>query len=473
MKRQIIYSTLLLLITGCSLTACGGGGAADVDTPDMITPPIVNPPVITPPVVIPPAVTPIAVSAASFNNKNLITTDATQLPSFRLLRDVNGWQFSPSESTAGCNTSGCVNGVLNDRSLAFADFLQDGTYSAFFTVWRRTGIHNEYLKNVPIVDAANRVYFAKFINGKWVDKTDVLLKTEADKFTCVSHSYTAVADFNNDNKPDLFVSCHGIDYSFGPGDTVSGKGIAEIFPTTWRDILFENQLMYLSQPDGTYKRTVVPGRVYGHHASTADINSDGKVDIITTNSSWGNTSIYEDYRPYFLLGNGDGTFTKNYNLLPQNIISTVGSRIHIYWTYLIPTVNNRVDLVVVGDKIAWYKNPGNGDFSNVTPTFIPLDVSYQASPLDILYKDGNFFVNHSGGDWPGVMRIKRVNADTMSVTEIYTLNRDLGMSEGAISPQLKITRDGNFLVPYVAGCQRDMTDPVFNTSKCSIRIPLQ
>lgn len=471
MKKQIVSSILLLLVTGCSLTACGGGGSASVETPDVITPPVIPP--VTPPVVNPPAITPIRVSAISYNNKNLIDTDAVQLPSFRLLRDVHGWQFSPSETTAGCNTPGCSNGVLNDRSLAFADFFQDGSHSAFFTTWRRTGVHNAYLKNAPIVDAPNKVYFAKFINGKWVDKTDQLLKTEADKFTCVSHSYTAVADFNNDTKPDLFVSCHGIDYSFWAGDTISGQGIDQIFPTTWRDILFENQLMYLSQPDGTYKRSVVPGKIYGHHASTADINSDGKVDVVTTNSSWGNTSVYEDYRPYFLLGNGDGTFTKNYNLLPQNIVSTVGSRIHIYWTYLVPTVNGRVDLVAVGDKIAWYKNPGNGDFSNVTPTFIPLDVGYQASPLDILYKDGNFFVNHSGGDWPGVMRIKKVNADTMAVTEIYTLNRDLGMSEGAISPQLKITKDGNFLVPYVAGCQRDMTDPLFSTSKCSIRIPLR
>ena len=469
MKKHLIISLVTLaaaLPAAVCLTGCGGGGGADPSA--TITVPVKPPVQVTPP-----STTPVSLSTGSYVNKSLIDTDSVQLPSFRLLRNVHGWQFSPSEISAGCNTAGCNGGVVNDRSLAFGDFFQDGSYAAFITTWRRTGIHDAYLKTAPIVDAPNKVYFAKFVDGKWVDKTDVLLKNEADRYTCVSHSYTAVADFNNDSKPDLFVSCHGIDYSFGPADTISGQGIDQIFPTTWRDILFENQLMYISQPDGTYKRTVVPGRIYGHHASTADINSDGKVDIITTNASWGNTSVYEDYRPFFLLGNGDGTFTKNYNLLPQNIISTVGSRTHIYWTYLVPTVNGRVDLIAVGDKIAWYKNPGNGDFSNVTPTFIPLEVTYTANPLDILYADGNFYVNHSGGDWPGVMRIKKVNAETLAVTEIYRLDRDLGMSEGAISPQLKITKDKKFLVPFVAGCQRDMIDPLFSTSKCSIKIQLQ
>lgn len=461
MKKHIIavVATIGVLATNLCLVGCGGGGGGTV----IPTPP--NPPQ-------PPVVTPFAVSALSYNNKNIIDTDNVQLPSFRLFRDTHGWTFSATETSAGCNTPGCSVGVVNDRSLAFGDFFQDGSYSAFISTWRRTGVHDSYLKIKPIVDAPNKVYFVKFINGKWVDKTSTLLPNEADRYTCVSHSYTAVTDFNKDGKPDLFVSCHGIDYSFGPGDTISGQSIEQLLPTTWRSILFNKQIVYLSQSDGTYKRIETADEIYGHHASTADIDGDGNVDVATTNASWGNANPYEDYRPFFLMGRGDGTFTKNYSRMPARVVTDVGSSIHIYWTYLIPTENGRVDLIAVGDKVAWYKNPGNGDFSNVTPTYLPLEVGYQATPLDIIYKNGNFYVNHSGGDWPGVMRIKKVNAQTLAVTQLYSLDRDPGMSEGAISPQLKITKDNQFLVPFVAGCQREPTDPLFNTSKCSIKIPL-
>jgi hypothetical protein len=461
MKKHIIaiVATVGVLASNLCLVGCGGGGG-------VVTP---EPPVQPPP---PPAVITKPVVALSYQNKNQIDTDNVQLPAFRLLRDTHGWTFSATETSAGCNTPGCSVGVVNDRSLAFGDFFQDGSYSAFISTWRRTGVHDSYLKIKPIVDAPNKVYFVKFINGKWVDKTSTLLPNEADRYTCVSHSYTAVTDFNKDGKPDLFVSCHGIDYSFGPGDTISGQSIEQLLPTTWRSILFNKQIVYLSQTDGTYKRIETADEIYGHHASTADIDGDGNVDVATTNASWGNANPYEDHRPFFLMGRGDGTFTKNYSRMPARVVTDVGSRIHIYWTYLIPTENGRVDLIAVGDKVAWYKNPGNGDFSNVAPTYLPLEVGYQATPLDIIYKDGNFYVNHSGGDWPGVMRIKKVNAQTLTVTQLYSLDRDPGMSEGAISPQLKITKDNKFLAPFVAGCQREPTDPLFSTSKCSIKIPL-
>lgn len=463
--KTVLYIAVLATLTACtsSLTACGGGGSAA----QVVTPPVV------PVVPVPPAITTLLPSATSYANKTLIDLDGTQLPSLRLLKEFSGWTPSAEELAAGCGPAGaCVgNGVVNDRSLAFGDFFQDGTYSAFMTTWRKTGVNDAYLINKPIVDAANKMYFAQFKDGKWVDNTAKLLPNPVDRFGCVSSSYTAVADFNGDKKPDLFLSCHGIDYSFGASDTVSGKAIWELMPTTWRSVFFDEQIVLLSQPDGTYKRSVIPGKIYGHHASAADINNDGKIDVATVNASWGNTTPSEDYQPYFLIGNGDGTFTKDYTRMPRNIVSQAGSYIHIYWTYLIP-IDGRIDLIAVGDKIAWYKNPGNGNFSEVVPTYIPVPVDQGLNALDMVYKNGNFYIDHSGGAWPGVMTIKKVNAQTLAVSEIYRLNRDLGMSEGAISPQLKITKDGLYLVPFVAGCERRLEDPQFNTSKCSIKIPI-
>ena len=460
--KKLTIGLLVLAISSALCTGCGGGGGGSLTPPTTPTPPVV----VTK-----------QVAATSYQNKNLIDTDSVQIPSLRILKNDFGFTPSAEELSAGCFTAGCTgNGVVNDRSLAFGDFFQDGSYAAFITTWRKTGTWDSYLINRPIVDAKNKAYFIRRENGRWVDKTAQLLPNPDDRYTCISHSYTAVADFNGDKKPDLFVSCHGIDFGFGPSDTVSGRNIDSLFPSTWRDIMFEEQIVFLSQPDGTYRRTTVPGKIYGHHASAADINGDGKVDVITVNGSWGNTNPYEDYRPFFLINNGDGTFTKDYTRLPAGIIDptnayAVGTSIHIYWAYLIP-VEGRIDLVLVGDKVAWYKNPGNGNFSNVIPTFLPLTVGFESSPLDIVYKSGYFYVNHSGGAWPGVMRVKKVSATDMSVQTIYTLNQDLGSSEGVISPQFKFTTDGTQLVPFVAGCEKDALAPNFNTSKCSIKISL-
>ena len=435
---------LAIALVICLCAGCGGGGTT------VVTPPVVTPP---PPVV----VTPLAVSKLSYVNKNDIPFDNTTIPTSELL----GLQRSPEES------------IVNDRSVAFADFFQEGKYSAFFVTWRFTNRFPECLPGVctpnPIVDSQNKAYFAREVNGKWVDETAKLIPDPADRLTCVSHSYTLISDFNNDGKPDLFVSCSGIDFTI--------PNIQTRYPTTWRTIMFEEQVVLLSQPNGTYKKKIIPGNIYGHHATTADINNDGNVDIVTTNASWGNTNPYEDLRPYFLMGNGDGTFTKDYNRIPQNFRDNtnpyaMATSINVYWTYLMP-IEGRVDLIMVGDKIAWYKNPGNGNFSNVVPTFLPLaGGGPDATPLDMQYRDGYFYVNHSGGNWPGTMRIYKIRASDMAVTLMYSRSTATAYSEGAIVPTLKFSADGKYLIPYAGDCGKERSDPNFSLSKCGLKIPL-
>ncbi|MBL0172078.1 MAG: VCBS repeat-containing protein [Gemmatimonadaceae bacterium] len=69
-----------------------------------------------------------------------------------------------------------------------------------------------------------------------------------------------VADFNGDGKPDVFFACTGHDVSPPPG---------------------ENPRILLSQPDGTYSNTEIPNLVGFHHGgSAADLNGDGKPDVI-------------------------------------------------------------------------------------------------------------------------------------------------------------------------------------------------
>jgi hypothetical protein len=93
-----------------------------------------------------------------------------------------------------------------------------------------------------------------------------------------NHSVT-VADVNGDGKPDLLAA--GWDFSYG-GDlgVLIGKG------------------------DGTFKTVVTystgPGEGLSYSAAVADVNGDGKSDVLVANSHTDSVGV--------MLGNGDGTF---------------------------------------------------------------------------------------------------------------------------------------------------------------------
>ena len=82
---------------------------------------------------------------------------------------------------------------------------------------------------------------------------------------------TAVADFNGDGKPDVAMA----DYGFTPGVAV-----------------------LLGNGDGTFQTGIVPSTQTRNQVSVADVNRDGKMDLLTT----GLNGIQ------IFLGNGNGTF---------------------------------------------------------------------------------------------------------------------------------------------------------------------
>jgi hypothetical protein len=100
----------------------------------------------------------------------------------------------------------------------------------------------------------------------------------------------AVADVNGDGKPDLLVAnpCPA-GYCQGYGDGVVG--------------------MLLGNGDGTFQSPVAfsSGGVYAEALAVADVNEDGKPDVIVRNLCSSNGPCAEE-AVTVLLGNGDGTF---------------------------------------------------------------------------------------------------------------------------------------------------------------------
>ena len=224
-------------------------------------------------------VVPYPVLPTSYENKNSIKFDLTQVPSIRSL----GITLDSDEQNN------------NERAVTFGDFFQEGRMAAFVAVNRTRNVYG--VKDIN--DSPSKSYFlVQNDKGVWVDRTSELLPSAAARDTCVNVSSPITADFNNDKKPDIFVSCEGLSHQLQTGEN-SGTH------PRYSEIYLSNQFLYMSTAGKTYQRIELPLRLRASHASAADINRDGKVDIALTNIS----NVPNEYGQVVLLGNGDGTFS--------------------------------------------------------------------------------------------------------------------------------------------------------------------
>lgn len=245
--------------------------------------------------------------ATSYENKNSINLDNPTTPFINQIPNI---------------TLEAGEDPYVGRALAFADFLQNGSYSAIVV----TGIYkNLYKGSNPNKwpDSPGKIYFlSKDSSANWTDVTSKLITNLSQRYICITPSFLEIGDLNNDGKPDVLISCTGIDF------TVNG---------VWTNDQLSKQYIVLSQPDGTYQVQSLPiSPIYGHQATIADIDDDGNADIITVDPVNNKT-------PFILWGNGDGTFRPDYTRFPGDM-----SGKNIYGIHAIP-INGKLNVVVSGN----------------------------------------------------------------------------------------------------------------------------
>ena len=390
-------------------------------------------------------IVPMEVFKTSYENKNSIPFDKTQIQSFRLLGIVRDsdeiWE--------------------NPRDMTFGDFFQEGAYSAFAVSIRSRNLYG--IAGLP--DYPGKAYFLSLDkNGKWIDRTTELLKTPADRDVCVAASFSLTADFNNDGRPDVYVACHGLDYDLPNADLA-----------TQQRINLEHQVLFLSQKDGSYKRIDVPFNIYGHQAAIGDINGDGFMDVITTNSR-DFVGQGADITPFVLLGHGDGTFTRDNSIVPTNIYDFTGKLDGIFGIQLIP-IEGRLDAIIGGGNTVWLKGNKNGGFlTNPITVFTPL-ISNQTNrkfmfPLDVIYKDGYFYLTQlSQYESPSQSIVLKINSTSLAQNIIFSNSIPFANDSRVGSEQYKPTSDGD-LIPIQGGCLYQFDDPLFSKSVCGLRIKM-
>lgn len=117
-----------------------------------------------------------------------------------------------------------------------------------------------------------------------------LTATRINSVASVSHPNALVtADFNGDGRDDVFIADHGYDAAPWPGG--------------------QNTLLLSTATGGFVKGNLPQMRDFSHSTSAADINGDGSVDILV-----GNMGLPMQVR-YFLINDGKGNFTQNYDLI--------------------------------------------------------------------------------------------------------------------------------------------------------------
>jgi Bacterial Ig-like domain (group 3)/FG-GAP-like repeat len=211
------------------------------------------------------------------------------------IADVNG-DGKPDMLAAGCNFKDCFTGVVTVRTGN-----GDGTFAGGTYVFGTGGmspsspavadLNGDGKRDLVVANCGNGCQTGIGTVGVLLGNGDATFQTAVTYGTggVGAHS-VRIADLNGDGKPDLVVAnacASGASCPTGPGSV---------------GVLFGNG-------DGTFQTAVAYGSG-GYDAESiavADVNGDGKLDVVVVNFC-GDTTCSLPGTVGVLLGNGDGTF---------------------------------------------------------------------------------------------------------------------------------------------------------------------
>jgi hypothetical protein len=306
---KIMLRLLMLALLSASLVGCGGGGSPASD-PSILKYEDSWP-----------IRAALSVAKTSYENKNDPGILRSQIDDIKSLPGITSFEANELGS--------------EPRSLTLADFYHEGQRSAFVVVNRSGG-------------DKGKVYFLRWKDdSKWVDDTSRIL---ADRRACVNSRYAITADFNQDQKPDVFLSC---------GDSIA-----------------EQQLVFLSSASGAYTRIETGISIKGMRAAAADLDGDNSPDVVANI----NGAVLNAPSMLIYKGDGRGGFSAQPTWLTDcfgssgNPVGYTPPEIpsNIQQVFLMPTAAGRTDLFVSGEVSSgksqmWFRGLSVGP--NFTPPY--------------------------------------------------------------------------------------------------------
>ncbi len=339
-------------------------------------------------------VVPMPVYPSSYQNAKHITLDEPSLPAPTAL--------------------GLPQATFFHAGFAFADFFQEGAYSAFVQM---PDINDPGQGTGTPQWPAKLMFLRRNATGQWIDATAQLLD---DHTGCITPRKSLVADFNRDGRPDVFMACHGYDGAPGAG----------------KPKLAEPQRLLLSQADGRYANSPLPVVAYGHGGAAADLNGDGLPDVVLTNTTRQGTGDYDnpaaatDGLPFVLINQGNGQFAIDTTRLPAEWATRA-----IYSFELIDISDDgKVDLLVgatapgaTDDDLQAYPNSvfindGSGRFATANSRVLPNRVAPSGRMYgiagDFVYLGGSLYAAQWDASYTSQL-VQRIALGDLSAQTVY------------------------------------------------------